>query len=103
MIPHDAMPIVTLELRGMKHAILHAFSEHSDELQALVNAQMERICELGELRKIVTEQLTRAVQVEITELISKEVRSIFWETGVKEAVIEKVRDALTKKLDPEKG
>ena len=100
MIPESAMPVVRLELNGMKHAILHAFSNHTEELQALVSEQMDKICQTEQLRRIVTEQLTRAVSVEITDLIAKEVRAVFWETGVKEAILEKVRDSLTKKLEP---
>ena len=54
---YDQMPIIRLELQGMKHAILHAFSEEQEEISKAVDAALEEMIRPENIAKIVRETI----------------------------------------------
>lgn len=38
--PSYEFPMVKLEIQGLKHQIIHAFADHNQELQSMVEAQL---------------------------------------------------------------
>lgn len=69
----NGMPIIRLELDGMKIAILHAFSEFQAATDAQVKAAMEKFCSPENVQRIVE----RCVEQEMKHAIEREIRNFF--------------------------
>jgi hypothetical protein len=63
------IPMVRLELEGMKYAIISAFNVHQAEQDANVRAAVEAYCNSGNLQQVlntaVRETLNRAIKDEV--------------------------------------
>lgn len=69
----SGIPIIRLELEGMKLAILHAFSEYQAGTDQAVKEAMEKYCSPENLARIVDQ----CVERELRAAIEKEIASFF--------------------------
>ena len=67
------IPVIRLELEGMKHSILTALHEVAVGMDADIQQAVNDFCEQGHLRKVIQD----AVKREITAAIEKNIASYF--------------------------
>lgn len=72
------IPIVRLEVEGMKSAILAAFTDQIISMDAMVKDAVERICSDNYLTKLIGEQAKQCID----EAVKDEVRAFFRYTAV---------------------
>lgn len=70
---NTGVPIMRLELEGMKHSILHAFSQMSVATDAMVQVEVEKFCQPERLQEIIAQEVGRVLKASI----ENEVRSFF--------------------------
>ena len=86
------IPIIRLEVQGMKHTLLTALSQHSVEMEASVQQAVENFCTEKNLTAIVND----AVKYEMDMAVREEVRNFFGfgkagRRAVKEAILEHLK------------
>lgn len=86
------MPIIRLEVEGMKHSILTALSRHSVEMDSMVQGAVEAFCTSEHINNIVKSEVN--LQLELA--VKAEVRSFFQYSG---AGRKAVYEAVTKHLE----
>lgn len=67
------LPIVRLELEGMKAQIVHAFNNYAEEQKALVRDALDRVCTPTYLSGILHKEVERVIK----EAIANEVKWYF--------------------------
>ena len=82
------IPIIRLEVEGMKRTILRALADHSMRIDASVQAAVETYCTEGNISVVVREEVKRQLDAAVKE----EVRNFFQYSkpgrqAVREAVI----------------
>lgn len=88
------LPIIRLEVEGMKYAICTALTEHAAQMDADIKAAVESYCTPENLKKIVTDSATRILDATIRE----EVEKFFRYNGEgRKAVAEAVKECILKK------
>ena len=86
------IPIIKLEVERMKHTILTCLSDYQLRMDASIKAEIERVCESGELKRLIAE----AVQDGIMTGVKKEIEDFYkWGKGA-EAIRESVKKGLSK-------
>jgi hypothetical protein len=65
------LPIVRLELEGMRQSILHAFADFQMEQGAYVKKAVEDYCSEGHLRVIFQQEVQRVLDKTIQEEVQK--------------------------------
>jgi len=94
---NNSMPILRLELEGMKHAILHAFREMSIATDSMVQEEVEKFCRPENLQHIISSEVSRVVRASI----EGEVRD-FFSYGAGGKYIKKLtREAISASLNEE--
>lgn len=83
------IPIIRLEVEGMKHTLLTALSHHSAEMDANVQQAVESYCTEANLTAVINE----TVKYEMDMAVKEEVRNFFGygkagRRAVKEAIEE---------------
>lgn len=87
-----SIPVVRLEVEYMKHAILHAFTEHTLKVDQDVKAAVEHFCRPENVRAIVAQ----AVDSVLKDAIEGEIRDFFMYGAGREALAQAVKDRLNK-------
>lgn len=88
------LPIIRLEVEGMKYAICTALTEHAAQMDADIKAAVELYCTPENIKKIVTDSATRILDATIRE----EVEKFFRYNGEgRKAVAEAVKECILKK------
>ena len=88
------LPIIRLEVEGMKYAICTALTEHAAQMDADIKAAVEAYCTPENLKKIVTASATKILDATIRE----EVEKFFRYTGEgRQAVAQAVKECILKK------
>lgn len=87
------MPIIKLEVEGMKRTICTALLEHQAKMDADVIAAVEAYCQPENISRIIHSAASKA----LTEAIQQEVKHFFWEGEGRKAVAEAVRESILKK------
>jgi len=90
----DGMPIITLEVQGMKHAIKIALSEYTLSLDSTIKATLDSMCSDGNISAIVEAQ----ARATIKSAIEKEVHEFFHRGKGRQAM----RDAVVERLSEER-
>lgn len=86
-----SVPVVRLEVEYMKHAILHAFTEHTAKVDADVKAAVEKFCQPGNVARIVQDAVDRVLR----DAINAEIEH-FYRYG---AGRDHLKEAVRKRLD----
>ena len=87
----QAIPVVRLEVEYMKHAILHAFTEHTLKVDADVKAAVERFCRPENIAAIVEDAVNHALK----EAIYSEIENFYRYGAGKAHIVEAVRKRLS--------
>lgn len=90
-----ALPIIRLEVEGVRHAIIHAFAESQFELTDFVAAAVTEFCTPERVTKIVQAKTKEVVDAVIREEIDR-----FFRYGKGREVI---REAVNRMLDKDVG
>ena len=85
-----SIPVVRLEVGYMKHAILHAFSQHSAQMDADVKRAVEHFCRPENVSAIVAKAVNDTLKRAIEEEIDR-----FYRYGAGQSFL---REAVEKKL-----
>lgn len=88
----QSIPVVRLEVEYMKHAILHAFTEHTLKVDADVKAAVEHFCRPENVKAIVKS----AVDSILKGAIEDEIRNFFMYGAGRSAIAEAVKRRLEK-------
>jgi len=83
-------PIIKIEVESMKHAMLHAFSEHLLNTDAAFKAAIEDACKPEKVQAILTEAANKYLK----EAIEGETKSYFLYGDGRKAIAEKVKERL---------
>lgn len=89
------IPIIRMEVEGMKHAIMAAFMEHTAKLDEDMKAAVEQFCTPDNLKSIIYSQ----VKSVLDQIIRSEIDN-FYQYGegrkaIKEAVQKRLQDDKT--------
>lgn len=87
----DSLPIIKLELQGMRHAVMHAFTRHQIEMDAHVQAAMDAYCSPENIKRVVDTAVAR----EIESAIQSEVEKFYKYGAGRKAVAAAVAEALS--------
>lgn len=92
---YGGIPIVRLELQGMKATLLHAIGERQASFDADVRAAVEQACSPANIRAVIEHEVQRSLEAAIAD----EVRRFYQSGEGRQAV----RDAIRKRLGREEG
>jgi len=67
------LPIIKLEIQGMRHTIATALSQHSAAMDADVQREIEAFCSEGSITRIIQDIVRR----EVTAAVTEEVQNFF--------------------------
>lgn len=85
------IPIITLEVQGMKHAIKAALTNEAAAMDKAVQDALDRLCSEDNINQIVQEEARTAIEATLKE----EVRNFFnWSSAGRRAVREAVHERL---------
>lgn len=87
------IPIIRLEVEGMKHSISAALLEHQAKMDADVIAAVEAYCQPENISYIIHE----ASRTALDNAIREEVKAFFWLGEGRKAVAEAVKETLLKR------
>lgn len=88
-----AVPVIRIEIEGMKHALSAMLSEHSAQLDADMQAAVEEFCRPDNIKKIVSD----IAHATMKSAIEEEVRKFFSYGEGRKAVAETVKARLLRK------
>ena len=88
----QSIPVVRLEVEYMKHAILHAFTEHTMKVDEDVKRAVEYFCRPENIQAIVG----KAVNDVLKSAIEDEIRNFFMYGAGKAALADAVKRRLEK-------
>lgn len=88
-----SIPIIRIELEGMKHTLMAAMSQHLLEMDDLIQVQVDRVCTPENISSIVYEQ----AKTQIKNAIDDAVRTFYsygdGQKAVKEAVFQALKES----------
>lgn len=93
----QSIPVVRLEVEYMKHAILHAFTEHTLKVDADVKRAVEHFCRPENIRSVAS----AAVDSVLKEVINAEIEKFYRYGAGREAIAQAVKESLTPRGDPQ--
>jgi hypothetical protein len=83
----NGIPVVRLEIEGMKHTIMHAMTQHLAHMDSDIRAAVERACK----PEHISELIETTARKQIAEAVKAEIESFYrygpGRKAVKEAVI----------------
>lgn len=99
-VREPGMPIIRFEVEGMRHAIMHALSDHQAQMDGYVQAAIDKFCAPENLMAIIN----GLVETEAHRAIRKKVRA-FFRNGegrevIRELVIKKLQEEIANKEAP---
>ena len=93
------IPIITLEIQGMKNTIKHALMEQAASMDKGIQDALDRLCTEENVSRIVEEE----ARIQIQAALKEEVASFFrWSSAGRAAVREAVHEHLAK-MYPERS
>jgi dTDP-4-dehydrorhamnose reductase len=87
------IPVIRLEVEGMKRSIVAALLEHQAKMDADVIAAVEAYCHPQNISRIIHE----AARTALDNAIREEVKAFFWQGEGRKAVAEAVKETLLKR------
>lgn len=84
------IPIIRLEIEGMKQTIMHAMTQHLAQMDVDIQAAVENLCTPARILEVIT----ATAQKEIDQVIKTEVESFYRYGKGREAVKQAVARAL---------
>lgn len=92
------IPIIKLEVEGMKYAVLHALTEHAAKMDKSIQQAVESFCTEKNIDNIVREEAHRQLEAAVRE----EVKNFFgWSGNGRKAVREAVQQYLDERYPVE--
>lgn len=88
------MPIIKIELEGMRHCVAHAFNQQMIETDAMFQEALELACD----PKALQIQINSKVSYELKHLIEEEIKSFFHFGEGQKIIREKVKERLEAEL-----
>lgn len=94
-------PILKLELQTLRQTVLQNLADHHSEIQAMVEAELERLLAADTLSHLISTEVRRAVTEEVPKVVRSAICSALWrasheETELGRLVREKVDDVVSK-------
>jgi hypothetical protein len=83
-------PLIKLEIEGMRHAIVHAFTQHNIEIEAAVNEEFRRQIEAFDFRDAVAREFAAAMNGAIRSAVER----FFYQGSGRDIVEHAVESAL---------
>jgi hypothetical protein len=66
------IPLLRIEVEGVKHQILHAFQDYNDEAERIIKAELEKV----DIPGIITAEVRQAIPFMIQQAVTRAVESI---------------------------
>jgi hypothetical protein len=96
-------PIVTIQLRDIRHQLSVAFGSHCDEMKAQVDAIMEETLRPENFQRVVREQIASSLVPLLQRTFEQAIHSAVYDAmrsdDVKLALAQRVADAFKKSLN----
>lgn len=89
------MPVIRVELEGMRYQVLHALQSHNQQIEELVTAQLDKVIAEFDYASVVREVAARA----ITNAINKAVTTYFESGNGWKEITQVVQDTLDKRRE----
>jgi len=89
------MPIIRIELEGIRQTILHSFGGYTDELNRLVEKEVGKACSSGAVEQIVRAEVSKAMK----KIVEDSIRRYFKYGDGRKGLDAAVKDAMTTILD----
>ena len=86
------LPIIRLEVEGMKRTIVVALTSHAAQMDQDIRQAIEEYCTPENLGRIVRD----AAHAQLTAAIAEEVRMFFWNGPGRQAVAAAVKESILK-------
>lgn len=90
----NAVPLIRIELEGMKHAIIHAMSEHLAQMDADIQEAVNAACTPENIKKIITDTAEREIKNAITQHVQDFYRYGDGRSVIRDAVFEVLKDGV---------
>lgn len=84
------LPIIKLEIDGIRHQVIHAFAQHNSEIEIAVNEEFKRQIDAFNFSDAVTREFRTAMESAIRSAIER----YFYEGGGRALVAAKVQAVL---------
>ena len=82
----DNIPVISLNLEGIRSSITHAFMAHSDEVNQMVMVGLEKV--------LSADNLQDRINAEVQKTVDKAIESLSDDYTIRSIVIDIVSDAL---------
>jgi len=89
------IPIIRLEVEGMRHSISVALSKHTMEMDAMIQDALASYCTPENIAHIIRSETTRALD----EVIKQEISNFFYYGAGRRVVVEAVKEKLLRNLE----
>lgn len=98
MTSHPGMPVLSLELSGMKHTVLQALTREAALLDTMLREAVDKFCTEGHLRQVVN----TTVRDVMNEAVKEEIQRFFrysrpGRQAIREAVLEHLNERYPEK------
>ncbi len=80
------MPMLRLDLEGLRYQVVHALAAHNDEIEKAVDFQLKQIIESADLRAMVQDSIRIALKESIDRAIKSAVWELFQATDIKDTL-----------------
>lgn len=88
------MPLLRLELEGMRYQVMHALAVHQKEIEESVEAVLKREIEAFDFEAIIRCEVQRAFSKALTDAIQHHV----WETLMEPEIQERIRSGTARNV-----
>lgn len=88
------LPIIRIEVEGMKHSIMHALSTHAEEYEAYIQQELEALDVEAIIRAQVSKTAPRMIEAIIDMATEKAIRDALAQAQFSERMGEIVRGAV---------
>lgn len=91
-------PVIKITVDSMRHQMLHHLSTQHLELEQMVDAELTRVAESGELEKFIASEIRRAIPDHVKNVVSRAINRMAWDEESMYAITEAARTAMLKQL-----
>lgn len=96
------MPMIRLEVEGMRYSVIHAFTMHSVEIQQALDKALEKALSDFDFAAVVKAEADRVLRESVVKAVASVASSLMWSEPIasiiRDGAAQKVREAIEKSL-----
>lgn len=86
------IPIIRLEVSGMKHVVQVALTEYTEQMDKDIQRALDLAITPDTVRAIISEEVDKEVKRGLQELVQSSIRRIFWDENLKKEIADAIGD-----------